>query len=547
MIGSALEVLTTTARRFGAGRVIGLVFLVLFVTLRVWDPLPLEVLRLKTFDFYQILKPRNPKPVPVTIIDIDEESLNEIGQWPWARTKLARLVNQVAAQGGVVMGFDILFAEYDRLSPGALSENYPSLDPVTQRRIAKLPSNDLIFSHAMERFRIVTGMSGYQRELEHATTTPMPSVPLGTVGGDPKPVLLSYPGAVRNIAEIEAAAVGHGVITIKPESDGIIRRVPAIVTVQDTILPALSIEILRAATGGGPLIIKRDELGIKSLVVGGVEIPTDERGQLWIHFAPHDRSRYISAKDVLNGTVESSRIANRLLIVGSSAVGLHDIKATPLDPVMPGVEIHAQILESILAQSYLSRPAYAVGAEVTLAILVGLLVIAILPVFRPWVVLVFGATIATTLSLLSWSFYSNRGLLIDVAYPMASSFVIYSAMVFWNYLREERQRRQIRAAFSQYISPVMVEQLARNPEKLTLGGSSRETTVLFSDVRGFTAISELYKDNPEGADNLDEPVFDTPVQFDHRTHGDNRQVYGRCHHGVLECANRRHDTCIACL
>jgi len=490
------------ANKFGIGRVVGLILLALFVTLRVWDPGPLEVLRLKTFDFYQVIKPRAQKQVPVAIIDIDEESLNAIGQWPWPRTTLAQLVNQVSTLGGAVIGFDVIFAESDRLSPGALAAHYPSLDPVTQRRIAKLPSNDLIFSHAIKRFRTVVGLSGYHRALEHASRTPIPAPPLGTLGGDPKPMLLGYPGAVRNIQEIESVAAGHGVITIKPESDGIVRRVPAILNVQGTILPNLTIEMLRVATGGGPLVVKRDELGLTSIVVGGVEIPTDEHGQFWIHFAPHDRARYLSAKDVLNGSVDPALIANHLLVVGTSAVGLHDIKATPIDPVMPGVEIHAQVLETILSQSYLSRPAYAVGAEIVLAIAVGLLIITILPIFRAWVVLVFGATVAVTLAEVSWGFYSNKGLLIDVAYPMGSSFVIYCAMVFVNYLRAERQRRQIRLAFSQYVSPTMVAQLTQHPENLVLGGMSRETTVLFSDVRGFTAISELYKDDPQGLTTL---------------------------------------------
>ncbi len=483
---------------FGAGRAIGLVLLVLFVSLRIWDPLPLEVLRLKTFDFYQVIQPRVDKPVPVTIIDIDEESLNAVGQWPWARTKMAELVNRVSALGGVVIGFDIIFAEPDRLSPGALADHYPSLDPVTRRRIAELPSNDLIFAHALRRFRAVAGLTAYNRALEHSEQTPLPSPPLGAVGGDSLHFFPAYPGAVRNLAEIEEAALGHGIITIKPEPDGIVRRAPAMLNVRGTLMPSLTVEMLRIATGGRALIVKRNEIGVTSIIVGGLEVPTDEHGQFWIHFSPHNRARYVSAKDVLDGTVDPAMVANRLLLVGTSAVGLQDIKSTPIDPIMPGVEVHAQILETMLTQSALSRPGKAVGAEVLMAIVVGLLVIGILPAFRAWVVLVFGCCIAFAMIWQSWFFYSEKHILIDVAYPLASSFAIYWAMIFFNYFREEVERRKIRSAFGQYISPSLVEELARNPEKLVLGGETKKMTILFSDVRGFTAISEQYKEDPQG-------------------------------------------------
>ena len=495
-------VIARLAKAFGLGRVVGLAFLVGFVAVRVWDPVPLEIVRNKTFDLYQVISPRVPKPVPVVIVDIDEESLAALGQWPWPRTQLADMVARITGLGGTVVAFDIIFAEADRMSPSRVVDTIQNLDETTRERLKSLPSNDRVLAEGFKASRVIVGQSGYNKKLARSEQAVAPKLPLAAIGGDPKPNLIWYPGLLQNLPELEAAAKGRGLITIRPDRDGIVRRVPAVTRAQGRIIPSLPVEILRIASGGGPLLIRSDEAGITGIAVGGQEIPTDANAQLWIHFAPHDARRYVSAKSVLDGTIKPERIAGHLVLVGTSAIGLHDVKSTPIDPVMPGVEIHAQVLESILTSSYLARPAYTVGAEVIMAIVVGLLIIWILPIFRPWVVLVFGASLAVSFANLSWYFYDHRGLLIDVAYPMASTFVIYWAMVFTNYLREERQRRQIRGAFSQYLSPALVEQLARDPEKLVLGGASRETSVLFTDVRGFTSIAELYKDDPQGLTRL---------------------------------------------
>jgi len=191
-----------------------------------------------------------------------------------------------------------------------------------------------------------------------------------------------------------------------------------------------------------------------------------------------------------------------LVLIGTSSVGLLDTKTTPLDPVMPGVEIHAQVLESVLTGKVLSQPNYAVGAELCVALLLGIIVIWLAPMFGPITLLAMGAVFAALLAGTSWYFYSQHRLLIDFTYPLVSTTVIYLALIFSNLVREQRQRRRIRSAFSQYISPALVEQLAQSPEKLVLGGEEREMTIMFSDVRGFTAISESYKQDPQGLTTL---------------------------------------------
>src|SRR6201991_367492 len=191
-------------------------------------------------------------------------------------------------------------------------------------------------------------------------------------------------------------------------------------------------------------------------------------------------------------------IARKLVLIGTSAVGLNDIKTTPVSPATPGVEIHAQVLEAALTRSLLSQPPYAPILEFGAAVVLGLVVIALGPLFGPVTLVAVGALLATLLIGTSWYFYAQHRFLIDFTYPLLSTTAIYLTLIFSSFVREQAQRRQIRSAFGPYLSPALVEQLAQSPEKLVLGGEEREMTIMFSDVRGFTSISESYKHDPQG-------------------------------------------------
>jgi adenylate cyclase len=322
------------------------------------------------------------------------------------------------------------------------------------------------------------------------------------LGEEPQPFMFEWAGLLRNVPVLEAAAAGRGLFSIRQERDGIVRRVPMLMLAQGETMPSLSFEMLRVATGTDTIFIKADQAGIKSVGVKGFQIPTDRNGQLWIHFAPHDPSIFVSAADVLAGTAPPEKFAGKLVLIGTSAVGLNDIKTTPVSPAMPGVEIHAQVIESALTRAVLSQPSYGIVVEFCAAILFGLLVIAFAPRLGPVTLVAVGALFATLLIGISWYFYTQQRLLIDFTYPLLSTTAIYLTLIFASFVREQAQRRQIRSAFSQYLSPALVEQLAQSPEKLVLGGEERELTIMFSDVRGFTAISESYKHDPQGLTTL---------------------------------------------
>jgi adenylate cyclase len=477
------------------------VLLLALAALRIFDPLPIQELRVRVFDLFQVLQPREATERPVVIIDIDEQSLKSVGQWPWPRTRIADLISRLTQMGALVIAFDIVFAEPDRMSPSVAADEFRDLDDATRTKLRALPSNDAVFADALKNSRVVVGESG----LPFAVAQPdgaRPPIGLATMGGDPRPFLLNFPGLLRNVPQLEQAASGRGLFTIRAERDGIVRRVPIVMQAQGTVMPSLTLEMLRVASGSNTVLIRSDRAGVQNAAVPGFVIPTDRNGQLWIHFAPHDKARYVSAGDVLEGKVPADRVARRLVLIGTSAVGLLDSKTTPIDPVMPGVEVHAQVLESVLTQSVLSSPNYAIGVELIAALSLGIAIIWLAPILSPALLLAFGAAIIAITLGASWYFYQQAGLLFDATYPLLSSALVYLTLIFSNYISEQAQRRRIRSAFGQYLSPALVEQLAQSPEKLVLGGEEREMSILFSDVRGFTTISELYKDDPQGLTSL---------------------------------------------
>ena len=468
--------------------------------LRIVDPAPLEEVRLRAFDFFQVLQPRVATQRPVVIVDIDEQSLRKYGQWPWPRTRVAEIVTRLTRAGAFVIGFDVVFAEPDRLSPDVVADVFRNLDEETRQKIRASSSTDSVFADALRQSRVVLGETGLPIPVPQSEAPPPTGIAM--LGPDPRPLLPDYPGLLRNLPILDKAAAGRGLFSIRPERDGIVRRVPMIMIAQGEIKPALAFEMLRVGTGASTIQIKSDVAGVRSIAIPGFELPTDRHGQLWIHFSPRDPARYVSAADVLEGRVGPTEVERRLVLIGTSAAGLLDLKTTPVDPTMPGVEVHAQILESMLSQSMLSAPHDIIAAELGAALLIGAMIIWLAPILSSFLLLAFGAAISALVIGTSWYYYTQHKLLIDFTYPLLSSILIYLILVFTNYVGEQAQRRRIRSAFSQYLSPTLVAQLAQSPEKLVLGGEQRNMTIMFSDVRGFTTISEMYKDDPQGLTSL---------------------------------------------
>jgi adenylate cyclase len=495
-IGGALN----PGELFQPARVAGFLLIAAFAALRFWDAIPLELARNYLFDLYQRAQPRIVEDYPVAIVDIDDRSLREIGQWPWPRSVLAGLVDRIANDGAAAIGFDMVFPERDRLSGSRLADLVPNGDDDLKRRLAGLADNDVLFARSLKQGRAVLGRSALwgAAAADARPAEAAGKASIATIGGDPRGSILRVPAALKNLPELESAASGFGMLTAQPERDGVIRRAPLILSAGDEIAPGLGVELLRVASGASAIVVKRDEAGVRSVVVAGVEIPSDRDGQLWITFTGHDARRYVPAATVLAGNAPEGRFRGKIVLIGTSAAGLFDLKSTPIERVIPGVEIHAQIVESILAGATLNRPNFALGLEVALAIVIGSILVIAAPLLGAVTNLAIGGAIAALLTAASWHLFAAHRTLIDVSYPLASSFGVFLLMTFMNYRREEQRRGQVREAFRQYLSPALVEQLIREPRRLVLGGETREMSIFFSDVRGFTSIAEGFKDNPVG-------------------------------------------------
>jgi adenylate cyclase len=482
-------------------RAVGIWLLIFLVAVRISDPAPLEELKLRSFDLFQVMKPRADTDRPVVIVDIDEASLGAYGQWPWPRTLVAQMLDQLFKWQSTAVGFDVLFAEPDRASPGEAMKYFHDLDEATRIRLSQLPSNDDILAKAIANRKVVLGQAGI-RTTADASSERLPETGVAVLGPDPAAFLFSFPKLLRNLPQLERAAAGRGLFTIATERDGMVRRVPLIMIAEGKLVPALAIDLLRVTSNAGAVLVRSDEAGVRQVSVASLQLPTDQHGRVWVHFSPHQANRYVSAKDVIEGKVPPEQFAGKLVLIGTSATGLLDIKTTPVHAAMPGVEIHAQLLEAALAGSLLKAPSYAMVIEILIAVAIGAFIVVMAPLVGAGVLFLIAALGMIAIGAGSWLAYSHYQILIDASFPLIATLVVYIGLTLMGYFREQVERRRIRSAFSQYLSPSLVERLANSPQKLALGGEERDMSVLFSDVRGFTAIAETFRNDPKGLTSL---------------------------------------------
>ncbi len=420
---------------------VALILLPLAVLLRSFDPWPVEQLRLKLFDFYQELTPRQIESYPVAVIDIDEASLAEFGQWPWPRNLLADLIDFTARSDVHAVGFDILFPDEDRLSPDRLLRQYQDLPAEFQDALRRLPSNDSVLADSMTSVPVVLGIALSPRASSQ-TGALSRRTPVFEKGSNPRDFLVRYAGTTETIPELSTHSRGQGVVSLSTQRSGLVRRLPALVRVNESLLPALSIELLRVAAGGESVSVYTEGAGIAGVSFAGQFVSTDRSGQFWPHFSLHDPARFISARAVLNGEVDPEQLAGKFVLIGTTATGLGDVSSTPIGLNMSGVEIHAQMLETLLTGGLLHRPNFAVASELAILLIVCIFLVYVHARGKAI------STIALTLVLicavigLSWSLFIFKATLLDATYPLFVALVLYVILTSSGFLREERERRR---------------------------------------------------------------------------------------------------------
>ncbi len=463
------------------------------------------------FDAYNNIEPRQPTGT-VAMVDIDEQSLgrDELGQWPWSRLVMAKLVDNLKAMGAKAIVFDIVFAENDRTSPQAVLKRLPKLQehPDIVTVLNGMPDNDEVFAQSIKNAgNVVTGFI-WSGDKNATRRKPVLSQPiLALKASELKANVPEILAAATNVPVLAEAAAGNGCFGVTTEVDGIIRRIPLLFryvdekTGETTLYPSLALEAIRVSQGD-KTIVKVRTLDPKQqgtfgtplrMRVGDYEIPVDSDGEFYTYFSPTRRGDYIPAWTVINGTVDSSKIRGKIVFVGTSAEGLKDIRSTPLDLFVPGVEAHINVAEQILSGNYLLRPAIFKYAELFGIAGTSLLIILLLPFVGAVAMAVFTAALVAIIVSMSWYGFHIQHLLLDPIYPSICVITIFGLSVLLSYIRTEAERRQVKSAFGHYISPDLLNELAKNPDKLKLGGETRELTVMFTDIRGFTTIAESMK------------------------------------------------------
>jgi len=491
-------------QKLGA-RLIGLAALALVVLVQFADPEPLARVRMLVFDTYQSLSPRDlGSTPPVAIIDIDEASIAEMGQWPWPRTDLARLTDRLGQAGATAVVFDVVFSEPDRTSPEEVADRLRSsdLDNPLIDALAQQESHDSQLAESFENVPVVTALFLTRENLGRDVE---PKAPLTISGSLPSRDVQSYEGSLQALPELEQAAAGNGFVSLIADADGIVRRVPLVAIHRGGLIPSLSLEALRVKLdSGSPNLLASDGSGetldspgsAVAVRISDLEIPTNDAGEMWVHFPDPNARALVPAAPIITGAMNDQALAEavggKIVLVGGSATGLQDLVSTPLSDLIAGVTVHAAALDHMLAGEFLQRPDWAFGLELVLVLVLGIGFALILPrmgalfgalAVMGGIALVFGS---------SWLGFAHASYLFDPTYPVIALALIYTLQTVVVYYREEQKRSYIHSAFDRFLSPELVRQIASDPGRLELGGEERDMSVLMCDVRGFSRISEQY-------------------------------------------------------
>ncbi len=479
--------------------------LALALALRIADVAPIQDMRHALFDEYQRLAPAAYEDAAVRVVDIDDDTLERIGQWPWPRIHVATLIDRLTNLGAAVVAFDMVYAEPARTSPQHLMRSWFNLNipaNVLEEIARRVPDHDTVLSTAITGVPTVLGMA---LTAEPSERRPPAKAGFAQAGDDPRPFLPAFAGAIVNLPQLNEPAAGLGSFSIVPERDGVIRRVPLFYALHRPdgpadIVPSLAAEALRVAQGASTYVIKSsnasgqtgfgEKTGLNHARIGSLIVPTDAAGRLWLHDTGRVDARTIPAWRVMQGDVRANEIAGTIVFVGTSAAGLRDLRVTPLDAAAPGVNVHARIVEQMVLGDFLGRPDWVGGAEIVFLLVLGAGVLLLLPRWGP-----VGCAVVTVLGIVaafasSWFSYTYLRWLIDPLYPSLAVLALYLCASLLVFLHTEGERRRVRHAFGRYMSPALVDRLADDPAHLSLGGETRDMTLLFTDIRDFTAVAE---------------------------------------------------------
>jgi len=487
------------------------------VALALWRVPILDQIELRTYDLRIRSRGARAPSGAVVLTMVDEKSLDVEGRWPWPRSKLAALIDRLSADGARVIAFDIGFIEPDessglevldrlRKTVTARGLGTPQLDRFLGETRQEA-DNDRVLARAIRDSRAAVILGDFfhmhrselnyeiddgdiARRLELISSSQYPMVRRSAGAAESAALLRAY-APETNLPLLVEAADSSGYFNVKVDGDGVVRWMPLVIQARDALFPPLSLLAAWYQLGQPQLAVSVGADGIDRIQMGDRVIPTDESGSLLVNYlGPQHTIPYVSISDVLGGHVPAGTYRDRIALVGASATGVYDSRTTPFDPVYPGAEIHASVIDNILKGEFIVRPRWAALYDVVAIVVLALLVAAVLPRVGALAGLVFAAGLFAAFVLATGQAFVRFGVWLDLVYPLLALTAVYILLTVQHYLREQRERRKISNAFGRYVSPLVIEQMLEDPSRLRLGGEQKVLTVLFSDLQGFTSHSE---------------------------------------------------------
>ena len=475
-----------------------IVFALVLTGIRIDNSDTVKILRYKTWDKFQTIEPRNIVSDSVTVVNITEDDLKRYGQWPWPRHVMAMLHAKIADAGAILVNYNILFAEADRMSGVEYLKSMPMNNELREQLGQTLLDTDAVFSTVLRE----SGRAVLMMSVKNEHGVELPSTTQIIEKGNVKPWLYAYQGIVSPHSKVSAGATGMGVNVTSPEPDAVVRKMPMLIRINGKIYPSMVLENVRLLNGSKRIKVIAKEHGIDEVLVSKkAGVPVNHNAEMYINYADPGKYVQMSATELLTDNFNENKIKNRIVVVGLDAAGLSVLKYTP-HGLTTDQNITAQALDTLLTDKYLIRIPQADTYEIVFMALLLLLLILVLP--RTSVLLAVPLLLFVEAGVAYGSFmaYANKGFLIDPSWIMLSVFLIWSHSTYNNFATQSRLRKQIKKQFEHYLDPGMVKKLQKDPSLLKLGGETRNMTFLFCDIRGFTPLSEKYQGDPEGLTRL---------------------------------------------
>ncbi|MEA2018789.1 MAG: adenylate/guanylate cyclase domain-containing protein [Campylobacterota bacterium] len=454
----------------------------------LYIPKTLESFDNRLRDYMFIVRGEEPNSQNVIIIDLDDKSLKKLGQWPWSRNIVADLLAKLTNAGIGIIAFDIVFAEEDRSNPLKVIEKLGIKTKI------EIPNYDYIFAATVAQTPTILGYQ-FQLSKDDFLEKRAPDIPAifieRNLFDDSQDLVIKAHGTILNIPLVQENSYSSGFFNNVPDESGVVRSVPLVIKYEEQIYPSLALEIIRTISDSKRVYINYDENGVSHIELGDYSIPTDRYGRSIVNFRGGAKNfQYVSALDIIENNFNPKDIEGKIAIVGTSAAGLLDLRATPFDSVYPGVEVHANVVDNILTQEYISKPSWVDGLNLIHIVILSLLIVMLiahlpLSVALTLVMLFF----AGDMYLIFTSLFTH-GLILNILFPILTIIISAIAALTLNYFLETRKTKTIKGKFATKVSKEVMDSLLEDPDNESFAAMSKEITVFFSDVRGFTNISE---------------------------------------------------------